>query len=154
MPALVDDAVANIPTFDAASPSEDPAYLAFLRQQGYSEAQAKADAARRMGILDRQLAEQLPNYADQERLGIQQVQGSAEANGVLKSGKTLVDAQQVSTDVGRARNAYESNVSDQRDQIISDLTRQIADYRRQQAENALNARGNILKDAASAGAFT
>src|SRR5438105_7689269 len=122
------------------SPSQDPAYLAFLRAQGYTEAQARADAARRTGVLDRQLAAALPGYADQERLGIQQVAGNAESNGVLNSGKTLVDEQQVGTDVGRQLNDFQSGILNQKDQINSDLERQIALARQQAAEQALNAR--------------
>lgn len=133
-----------MPSLDQVSPAEDPAYLAFLRAQGYSEQQARADANRRTGVLDRQLAMQLPQYADQQRLGQEQVAGNAESNGVLNSGKTLVDQQQVATDVGRQQNAFETNISDQKDNIISDLTRQIADARRASAEQALTSRANVL----------
>lgn len=142
MPTL-DEVVANIPTFDQSQPSEDPAYLAFMRAQGYNEAQAKADVARRTGALDRELANQLPQFDDQERLGIKNVQGSAEANGVLNSGKTLVDAQQVSTDIGRQRNAFEAGISNQKDDMIAQLIRQIAAGRQAGAEQSLASRGTV-----------
>lgn len=138
-----------MPTLDEVSPSEDPAYLAFLRAQGYTEANARAEANRRTGVLDRQLAAQMPTYDDQLRLGLENTAGSAEASGVLNSGKTLVDQQQVATDVGRARNAYEAGVADQKDTVIADLTRQLADIQRQNAEVALNTRGNQLLQQAS-----
>jgi hypothetical protein len=133
------------------NPEEDPAFLAFLRAQGFSEADAKAEVARRVGTIRRQVANAMPELAAQEQQGLEDVAGAAESNGVWRSGQRLVDQQRLSDGINRKRNTITGDAADQEADAYGDLSRRVADLRRQTAEQSLNTRNALATQAAQGG---
>lgn len=147
MPVLGDFASPLAPR----SPQEDPAFLAFLRAQGYGEAEARAEVERRVGALRRQIANQLPEFADQRHTALTGVANDYESRGVLRSSQRLLDQSQAAARVDRSRNQFLSGAQDQETAAYGDLASTVAKLRRDTAEEGLNARGRLAIDAANGG---
>lgn len=138
-------------TYTAQSPYQDPAYLAFLRQQGVQESDLVGEAAYRIAGLQRQRARQLPRFDDRMREEPERISDDFENRGFLRSGANMVAQARSRRDILRDRGDFEAGIGDS----ISDLNRTaamgVADLRRQRAEEELNARSRVALAGAEAG---
>lgn len=125
------------------SPSQDPAYLAYLRQSGVEQNQVQAEAKARIASMQRALQRRLPTYAEAEKRGLQQTSDNWENNGLFRSGGRLVAQQHVSNDVARQRLEDVAQTQEGIAGTQSDLASRLADLQRQRAEAEYEARYRI-----------
>lgn len=117
----------------------DPAYLAFLRQMGVDESQINSTAAYRVGALNRQIDRQAPQWDQQSKLAGEGVDNDYESRGMLNSGKRFIKRAEATTDVDRQRLDWEAGIRDQIGEQYITSAQDIADLRRQAAEQAIAA---------------
>lgn len=129
--------------------AQDPSYLAFMRGAGYSEAEVLAELARKQGALSRQLERAAPRFADELRQAGTQVEQDFTNRGLYRSGARMTD--QVDAENAARRNEldFRAGIADQRGDLISGATRDIADLRRQAADRALDSRQSAALAAAN-----
>lgn len=124
-----------------SSPYADPSYLAFLRAQGMSESEAVGEAQRRIATLRRGLTMRLPDYAEQEKRGQEQIGNSYEDNGLFRSGARLVAQQRLSNDVAGQKLGDVANTQDSIAEAQAQQAQAVAEIRRRTAEQELATRG-------------
>lgn len=124
-----------------------------MRAQGWGEAEAQATIRRRVGALDRELAQGMPEFADREKSGLADVAGGAEANGVFRSSKRLIDQQNFANRIGRERNRFQSGIADSKDAALEEFMRQLISMRLQGGEQAVDARQRIVIEGAQGGLY-
>lgn len=115
----------------------DPQFAAFERQYNQQEADVSADGARRQDQLRRGLARQMPQW-DQDLEAKQALTGNDYlARGVFSSGHRVKDQNTNLVNDQLMRGREMGNMTDQLAGVDSDVTRQLADLRRQRAEAQL-----------------
>lgn len=133
------------------NPEEDPQFLGFLRGAGIDEANLRAEVARRVGALQREAQNALPDYANQQRDAMENISGDALSRGVFRGGRRLVLQQRATDDIARRRGTMLADNAAQQGDLQSSLAEQVANIRRQTAEQAVNSRQGLALDAAKLG---
>ncbi len=128
----------------------DSTLSAFLRQMGVGEQAIYAEARQRADQAQRQYARSIPQWQNQEREAVEEVQDNAEARGVYRSGATVRNVALARNEVALRQNEALALSQDAQDAYALDAARRIADLRRQTAEQELAARTNgALRSATS-----
>lgn len=140
-----------MPTLTSLNPTEDPAFLAFLRAQGIEEAELANTVAQRLGIIERTRNVAIPRLQEDEARAVQRVADVFENRGLFRSGQRLLRQSEVAQAFGRRRADLEARLADQGASLIQQLTAQIAANRRQAAEEALAAQQRTAVAAAQTG---
>lgn len=119
----------------------NPAYLAFVRELGISDAEAASDLTTSTEAIGRQLTRRLPRLADAGVRQREQVSGSYESRGLLHSGQhEIALARQRGDEASGVSDIVEGGV-DQVASLQSALARRRADSARRAAAGALSFAG-------------
>lgn len=132
--------------------AQDPIYLAFMRGQGYNEAEVLAELARKQGSLTRQVDRATPRFRDEERIAEQGVKNDYTGRGLYRSGRRMTNQVDAGNVVRRNEQEFLSGIGDQRGDLIADSMKQIASGRREAADMALTSRQTAAINAANANA--
>lgn len=123
--------------------ASDPSYLAYMRALGFEEASTVNNAQRQRGQLERRQGYVRPEMEYQQGLESQQLEGSLEDRGMVRSGygertrAELVHSQQYR--LGDLDMAYGENLAE----IESNLSRQLAAIQQKRTEQDLTTGGDI-----------
>lgn len=130
-------------------PEQDPSFLAFQRSLGVEEADLQSSVALRSSALQRALAMQLPDIQHQTEENVRNIGLEAASRGVFSGGnRARAQAEAYRTGEQQAQ-AATASTADQQAQLQQDLATQIAQYRRQAAEQELNTRSGLATDYAN-----
>ncbi len=141
----------TLPAIANANPYLDPTYLAYLRELGANEADARAEAGSVITRLRGRITDMQPIYADRMRLGLEGISENFEGRGLLRSGRRLTEQNQFQTDLTREKAAAEQSINDQIGATSADLARTVARGRRARAEAELDARDRVARENAALG---
>lgn len=112
----------------------DAMMMAYLRQLGFDEAEARAYAARQRDRVNRQVAMQVPQVQEQGMEERRNIGLQREQSGLYRSGETERRlARQRADEMGQI-GAIEGGAADQIGGVESDLAREVARVRRDTAE--------------------
>jgi hypothetical protein len=135
------------------SAAADPAYLAYLRSVGVEESAVQNVANQRVSSLTRQMARQLPYYAQQRSQAIEGVGNSWEDRGMYRSGNRIVKQADAGREVDRQRNEYTTGVQDEIGGIYLTTAADIAARRRALAEQGINSAQTVALNNANSGIY-
>lgn len=130
--------------------AQDPDYLAFMRGAGYDETEILAELARKKGALGRQIDRAAPRFADQGRQALTNVQNDFTNRGLFRSGARMVNQVDATNEVRRNQIDFNAGVYEQAGDLQAQAQRDIAERRRQAADQALQGRTNAALAAANA----
>ena len=135
------------------SASADPAYLAYLRSVGVEESALQNVANQRVSALTRQMARQLPVYAQQRQDAVQGVGNAYEDRGMFRGGQRITDQAKAGREVDRQQLEYTTGVQDQLGGIYLSTAADIAARRRALAEQGINSAQTVALNNANSGIY-
>lgn len=142
-PRLIPMPAPAAPGIGAADPNQSPAYLAFLRGAGLSEAQARASVARQRAGLQGQLEAQRPIWAQNMEQSLSRVLNNAASRGTVRSGNRLQGQALAQQDVQRQQASFEGNIANQQSGLQDQLQERLLDLARQREEQKLGAQQDV-----------
>lgn len=133
---------------DSAVPAlaSSPAYQAYLRELGLSEADATNDEQFREAMLRRQLEPGSANLAQLDQQGTlqrQQISGGMESRGIFHSGEHEQALALQRASEGAQRSALQGQINDQIALLQHNLAQQLAGIAKTRAEGTLSSAGGI-----------
>lgn len=136
------------PSFSGADPNQSPAYLAFLRGAGLSEAQIKASIARQKAGLQSQLEAQRPVWAQSLEQALNNVLVNAAGRGTVRSGNRLNNQALAQQDIQGKQAAFEGNIASQQANLQDTLQEKLLELARQREESRLGAQQDVFSQQA------
>lgn len=133
------------------NPEEDPQYLAFQRAMGVQDSDLRSNNALQRSLVQRQAYRQLPRIQQQTADTVRDIGLNATARGTFGSG-TRVRAQNQAQQAGDQQTGdIVTDLADEQALMERQLAMQLAELRRQDAEQQLAARVRLSLDAANVG---
>jgi hypothetical protein len=143
----------NMADVTNVNPYADPAMLAYMRQVTGNEGIAQLALQNQKSKIARQIQMSTPEYQDQLAQGLRSIGNSAEASGMYQSGARLQSQNEFQVGAARQRNSYLQNAADQSNDLDLQYAQQIAQQRRQAAEQGVNSAQSVAINMANAGLF-
>jgi len=135
------------------SAAADPVYLNYLRSMGVEESAIQNVANQRVSSLTRQMARQLPVYAQNRQDAVQNVGNSWEDRGMYRSGQRIVKQADAGREVDRQRDEYLANTNDQIAGTYLTTAADIARLRRGLAEQGITSAQTVAMNNANSGIY-
>lgn len=133
------------------APEEDPQYLAFQRAMGVNENEARANVALQRSMKQRQALREIPRIQQSTDQAVRQIGLNATARGTFGSGVRAADQNRARLAGTQQIGDIQTDLADDQALLERQLAMQIADLRRQDAEQQLAARSRLALDAANLG---
>lgn len=133
------------------NPESDPQFLAFLRAQGYSEADLRAQIALQKTTIQRSLDRQLPVIADQERQAGENISKDYLGRGFYAGGEHLRDVAESNAVFDRQENTLRSTTADQVSALDAQLMDTLATNSQKRQDEELAARKRLALAQANIG---
>ena len=144
-PANVD--ISNI------NPYQDPAFAAYMRGQGISEANLQAEIALKQNQLNQTLQQGQPGYEEQRQNATKNIAGSSAARGIFNSGERIQNQTQAVGDINRNQQQWEQGIQNQQQSLQQQLTASLAQQQANAAEQTVNAQKGIALQNAGVGIY-
>lgn len=135
------------------SAAADPVYLNYLRSMGVEESALQNVANQRVSALTRQMARQLPVYAQNRQQGIENVGNSWEDRGLYKSGGRIKGQADSALASDRQRDEYLAGARDDIASTYLTTAADIARLRRGLAEQGITSAQTVAMNNASSGIY-
>lgn len=133
------------------NPENDPQYLAFLRAQGYSEADLRAQVALQKSTIQRNLANELPVIQENQRQAVEAIGKDYLGRGFWGGGEQQRDTAYTNANFGQQILAKRGTAADQTAGLDTELARKLAQGQQSLAEEQLAARKRIALNTTAAG---